>query len=164
MKHPSFKELQDYFECESPDDLSIRVKNHTENCDKCSHVLSEMAKVDVLFSKQEQIQVPVEVKDEVLSKAKYLLKQKRNSIQLSTDKKEKRKEKISEAISVLESLKQGALAEFKIPALQTAAISLFLIVLTKVATTETYIEYNQVISDDVQVISSELLGEDNETY
>ena len=67
-------------------------------------------------------------------------------------------------MSVLESLKIGALAELKIPVLQTAAISLFLVVLTKVATTETYIEYKQIISDDVQVISSELLGEDNEIY
>lgn len=164
MKHPSYKILQDYFECETSEEVSSKIKTHIEICDKCSLVLSEMAKIDVLFSTQEQEQVRVKIKDEVFTKAQLLLKQKRDSLQVSSDKKERRKEKMSEAISILESLKQGALAEFKVPALQTAAISLFLIVLTKVATTETYIEHNQVISDDVQVISSELLGEDNEIY
>lgn len=164
MKHPSFKELQDYFECESSDDLSSRIKKHIETCDKCSQVLSEMAKVDVLFSKQDEVEVSSEVKEVIFSKAHLMLKKKRDSIQANVNKKEKRKEKVTEAISILESLKEGALAEFKMPALQTAAIGLFLVVLTKVATTETYIEYNQIISDDVQVVSSELLGEDNEIY
>ncbi len=164
MKHPNYKILQDYFESESSEEVSSKIKSHIENCDKCSLVLAEIAKVDVLFSAQEQEQVRVKIKDEVFTKAQLLLMQKRDSLQVSSDKKERRKEKVSEAISILESLKQGAFAEFKIPVLQTAAISLFLVVLTKVATTETYIEYKQIISDDVQVISSELLGEDNEIY
>ena len=164
MKHPSFKLLQDYSENECSEQISKKVRLHLSECDKCSDVLSEMAKVDVFFSKHVVVETPEYLKAQVFSKAQVLLEQKREILHSKELKKEKRKEQVTEAISLLESLKNGALSEFKIPAMQTAAISLFLIVLTKVATTETYIEYNQLINDDVQVINSELLGDENEVY
>lgn len=164
MRHPSLKELQDYFENETSEKASQKVRRHLEECNKCSKVMSEMAKVDILFAKSEGVEAPAHLQQEVMAKASELLASRRAIKELKSVKQEKRKQQLSKTIKALQELKEGALSELKIPVLQTAAISLFLIVLTKVATTETYIEYNQVISDDVQVVHSELLGDENEIY
>lgn len=164
MKHPTLKQLQDYFENEISEQVSESLRAHLEECDKCSNILSEMAKVDVIFSKPIDLEVPRSIKNTVFANASVLLKTKRDKVDLKQAKKDKRKEQLVKTLDILKELKEGALSELKIPALQTAAISLFLVLLTKVATTETYIDNSQIINDDVRVINSEYLGDDNETY
>ena len=164
MKHPSLKQLQDYFEHESSDFSEDMMRQHIEDCQQCSLVLAQMAKVDILFSKSEAITVSEETKEKVFSQASELLALKKNQIKAKQEQADIRKEKIQDTLQSIRELKESALSELKIPALQTVAISTFLIVLTKFATTHTTTENYQIINDDVQVISSELSGEEDEIY
>lgn len=164
MKHPSFKQLQDYFESEETGSFDFAIQRHMEQCDQCTKILEQMAKVDILFSKAEQMSLSQGVEDKIFSAASRLLEEKRQKIDVKNNQKLKRKERIDTAIKSFDDFKKNALSELKIPALQTAALSAFLILLTKYATTQTVIKNYKVISDDVQVITSELSGEEDEIY
>lgn len=164
MKHPSLRQLQDYFENEVSEDFSTRIRKHLEECDRCSQILSEMAKVDIYFAKDKQFQIEPELKQEIFQNAKELLKYRKEKTDLKKQKRQVRKEQVSDFISKISEFREGAFSELKTPLLQTMAISLFLVIITKMGTTQTYIETKKIIKDDVEVIHSELLGEENETY
>lgn len=162
MKHPSFKILQDYFENETNSD---KLRIHLHNCQKCSVVLSEMAKVDVLFSKANEIKVRGEVKKATFSAASVLLKELRDKKEIKSAKQENRKDKIENLVRFVRDWKEDALGELKLPALQVGSMAIMLFVITKVATTSVEVEHYQIINNDIEVTYSELQGLDtNEDY
>jgi hypothetical protein len=165
MKHPSLKQLQDYFENEESSFNDEQMKSHLDSCDKCSAILSEMAKVDILISKSSRsVVVSEEVKINTLSNANALLAQIRQSKASKVEKKEKRIEKVNSVITDINELRKNALNELKFPALQAAAAMLVLGVVTEYARTSVEIEEYKILNDEVTVVYSELQGDKNEDY
>lgn len=162
MKHPSLKNLQDYFENELDTKHATAIKEHTDECQRCSLILSEIAKVDVLFSKAIKGNVSPEVKSQTLKRASTLLKQRRAKTSQRKESSRLRKEKLDQAQEAFINWHLEALRELKIPALQAASLSLFLVVLTKLSTTQNLVIEDKLIDDSVQVIYSEGEGEYNE--
>jgi len=159
MKHPSFKKLQDYFEAEGDDES---ITPHVEVCDRCSGILAEMAKVDVFFSNVKDIKVSEKTKSEVFFKASNLLEQKRELRDSKRDQKNlllERKKKIIETVS---EMRESALSELKLPVLQSAMLTILIVVFTKISTTEIEIETYKIIDSETSVFYSEDLGDENE--
>ena len=120
MKHPSFKDLQDYFEAELE---SREISMHIEHCNRCSKIMSEMAKVDILVSKLKKDK-EYSKKEELFRDAAKLLSKRRESIEKSMAKeneKYQRKLKISLIMANLSSLTTGQLKSL---VFQFATISL----------------------------------------
>jgi hypothetical protein len=161
--HPNLKQLQDYFENEKSNFDNDQLKKHLGECDKCSLVLSEMAKVDILFSKTKAtVEVTELVKNETLSKANTLIAQIRIAKNEKIERKEKRIEKVTSVITDINEIRRNALSELKLPALQAAAAMLVLGIVTEYARTSTEVENYKIFNDEVTVVYSELQGENNE--
>jgi hypothetical protein len=159
MNHPSLKNLQDYFEAEVN---SLKIKSHLDSCDRCSLIVGQMAKVDILFSKTNEVIVSESVKTEIFSKASFLLKQKREQVELDVVKKNMRVQKKEEILKRISMLRSNALAELQMPILQSAALMVLLVVFTKVSTTHREIEHYKIIENDTAVFYSELQGDEDE--
>ena len=163
MMHPSLKQLQDYFENEKSNFNDNEMNSHLEACDKCSGVLSEMAKVDILVSKSAvRVDVSKEVKTNTLNSASELLAQMRTAKASKVEKKEKRVEKVNSVITDINELRKNALSELKLPVLQATAAMLVLGIVTEYSRTSTKIEENKIFNDEVTVVYSELQGENDE--
>ena len=163
MKHPSLKQLQDYFENEKSNFNDDQMKSHLDSCNKCSSILSEMAKVDILISKSNRsIEVSKEVKVSTFNSANALLAQMRQSKASKVEKKEKRVEKVNSVITDINELRKNALNELKLPVLQAAAAMLVLGIVTEYSRTSIEIKENKIFNDEVTVVYSELQGENNE--
>jgi len=161
--HPSLKQLQDFFENEKSNFDNDQLKKHLSSCDKCSVILSEMAKVDILFSKtKETVEVTELVKNETLSKANTLLSQIRSAKNEKVERKEKRIEKVTNVITDINEIRRNALNELKLPVLQAAAAMLVLGVVTEYSRTSIETEEYKILNDEVTVVYSELQGDMNE--
>jgi hypothetical protein len=164
MKHPGLNVLQDYFEAETE---SLQIKSHLEECDRCSRIISEMAKVDIYFSRDKSTEVSSEVKEKVFTNASKLLIARRKTITAGLEKKRSRQEKSERVLQKISKLRSDALSELKLPIMQSAALAMAILVFTKVSTTHTKTEYYNIIDNDIQVLDAEaqkddVIGEDNE--
>jgi hypothetical protein len=159
MNHPSLKDLQDYFEAEVN---STHIKLHLDSCERCSLIIGQMAKVDILFSKSAKIEVSKPVKEKVFANALLLLKEKREKIDLRLEKKNLRAQQREDILKKIAKLRRDALSELQMPIMQSAALAMLLIVFTKLSTTHTEIEHYKIIENDTAVIYSELQGDNNE--
>ncbi len=153
MKHPSFKQLQDYFEAETN---SERIQEHLEECNRCSEIVGQMAKVDIIFSKSSKVEVSETIKKKIFHDASSLLRQRRELIQKNVNKKISRAELRTSILKKIKELRDDALSELHLPIFQSAALTVLLIIITKVATTSTEIEYYEIIENDMTVVYSEL--------
>lgn len=153
MKHPSIKVLQDYFENEAESKTVDSLSNHIKNCNKCSLILSEIAKLDIIFAKSEVKDVPLDLKEKTMSKANLVLKRRRELLKeksLKAQTKQSRRERVS------------AFVDLKMPALQASALLLFIVVFTEVSRTEVITINEKVINNEFKVFYSDLEGEINE--
>ena len=80
MKHPKLSTLQDYFENELNEVQSGLVKGHLLDCDQCTGILSQMAKVDTSVRKTTKTVISDELKSRIFSDAKVLLEAKRKKM------------------------------------------------------------------------------------
>lgn len=120
MKHPSFSTLQDYFENELNQIRSELVKDHLLDCDKCTSILSQMAKVDTRFKSAGTMTVPEHLKQRIFSDAKAMLEEKRKQI----EEHNQRTKPFDEWMQEMRLLVQQNLIEFKAPTLQLASLTL----------------------------------------
>ncbi len=151
MKHPSFKDLQDYFEAELE---SREISMHMENCNRCSEIMSEMAKVDILVSKLKKDE-EYSKKEKLFRDASKLLSQRREDIEKSTaklNKKNQRKLKINLMVSELSYLTADQLRRFLF---QFASICLFLFFIFRVSIHKKQISKHNLINNNVEVFYSE---------
>lgn len=154
MKHPTFKAIQDYFEGESSD-KSQKLSEHFKSCDRCSTVLAQMAKVDILFSKQEMSRPSATIKNETFLKASELLKLKRNK----REHKHDYSKRFKEITYNIHELLSETLITWRSPLIQVGSLCIIMIVFTKISTEKTYIKKYKLIQDEPQIIYSEYAGE-----
>lgn len=151
MKHPSFKDLQDYFEAELE---SREISMHMENCNRCSEIMSEMAKVDILIGKLKKDK-EYSKKEELFRDASKLLSKRRENFEKSTaklNKKNQRKLKINLMVSELSSLTTGQLKSL---VFQFATISLILFFMFRFSIHRKQISKHNLINNNVEVFYSE---------
>lgn len=162
MKHPSLHDLQDYFEGESTPKLESKIHQHLDECDRCSLILSEMAKVDILFSKHKKIEVTKKTKEAIFNEAFNLLDKKKEKIEFKSSLKEKRKDKVRDFSKKIEELLEFGFRELSNPIVHAASLALILGVVTEVARTETETKDINIIENHISVVYSELQGDNNE--
>lgn len=162
MKHPSLVILQDYFEGELSNSKERLLQLHLEQCDRCSMVLSEMAKVDILFSKKEKIVVSQELKEKVFSDVFALLDKKIENKETKLNKKEERIAKVKTLSTELKGLLDFGIRELSNPLVQAASLVLILGLVTEIARTQTETKQINIIDNHVNVVYSELQGDQNE--
>jgi len=159
MKHPSLKDLQEYFENETGEARSIDLSAHLKTCDKCTFVLSQMAKVDILISKAKLKEVPETLSLRVKARALEALREKRSELKTSrihAEYKKERKEKIRNFIS---DYKANLFDDLKLPVMQASALFILMGVLTEVSRTEIIANDEKLINNEFKVYYSELEGE-----
>ncbi len=122
MKHPKLSTLQDYFENELNSVQSEILKNHLMDCNQCTLVLSQMAKVDVRFKMNTQEPISNAAKDKIFANAKVLLEMKRKKIADAQDKSKQ----FEEWHRGMKDLILNSFKEFKVPAFQLASLTLLL--------------------------------------
>jgi hypothetical protein len=155
MKHPKVYTLQEYFENHTDTQLSGKIKNHLSECDRCSLIVSEMAKIDILFAKTHSESLPINKKEILLNKAQTLLAQKRSSIDLQAKKRDElriRKEKILDRVS---DYQVSLFGEMKRPILQTTALLIVCAVFTEFSRSSLVTINNKIINSDVRIFYSE---------
>lgn len=159
MIHPSLKHIQDYFENEIKHDEDVqRVQKHLDSCDRCSLILSEMAKVDILVAKNNSKRPSASIKLDTLNSGFAILAKKRAQADLD----QKRKDRAYEALKGLQNLKQQAMKELTIPLLQTAVICIILTTFVSISSESSYTEKYEIIPNEVGVFTSDYIGENNE--
>ena len=161
MNHPSYRELQDYLESETNSKL---IRTHLDHCERCSLIVAQMAKVDILVLKTKELKVSESTKKSIFMQASTLLEAKRNQAQKKQSKKEVRIQKKDEFIQRLSRLNAGALQELRAPLLQSVFLTVLIIVFTKVSTTHRKIEKYKIIENDFSVTYSENQGDSIENY
>ena len=162
MKHPSLKELQNYFENESSVEKSERISLHLKTCDKCTFILSQMAKVDILISQSKQVEVPGKLASKTKSNALALLKEKRAELKKEQIAIESRKDRNEKIVNFVKDYKANLLNDLKLPVMQASALFILMGVLTEISRTETIISDEKIINNEFTVFYSELEGESNE--
>jgi DNA polymerase II small subunit/DNA polymerase delta subunit B len=163
-KHPTIKDLQDYFESETNNQKTKSLSNHVKGCDKCSLVLSEMAKIDILFSKEIEKEIPKALRETTISKAKLALQFKRQALkakEIDLIAKSERKEKV---VTFVRDYKRTLFQDLKLPAIQASALFVLMGVLTEISRTEIITSDEKIINNEFKVFYSELEGEKNEDF
>ena len=155
MKHPSMKVLQDYFEAEIN---SKQLIQHVNECERCSLILSEMAKVDVLYQRTDKIEISLKTRESVFDNAKSLLNERKSK----TESKSKRKEVQLNTIESIKNFHQGLLNEFAPLLIQSTAAVILIFLYTKISTTQTEIIKYQIIDNNVHEVYSDYQGDQNE--
>lgn len=122
MKHPKLSTLQDYFENELNSVQVTLVKEHLLDCNECTFMLSQMAKVDTRFKTINKMLVSDELKNRIFSDAKKILEEKREKIQTSENHVRVREEWLQH----YGELFQSAVSELKVPAFQLASVTILI--------------------------------------
>ncbi|MBI2519052.1 MAG: hypothetical protein HYV97_01485 [Bdellovibrio sp.] len=118
MKHPRLSTLQDYFENEMNEIQIGLLKEHLLDCDQCTLILSQMAKVDNKVKSVSRIPISEQTKKRIFTEAKARLQAKRNKLDVDQHCARNREERMKE----LKDLLRNALSEFRAPALQVASL------------------------------------------
>ena len=158
-QHPSLKTLQDYFSGEAEVEKLPRLKKHLAECDECSKILSEMAKVDILFSHSKKVLVSKKTKTEIMKKADMFFTEIEQTKAATLAKKEKQKEQVDLMVRFLREWREGALSELKMPIMQATSLAILVVVATQMARTTTMIENYKIVNDEVEITYSELEGD-----
>lgn len=146
MKHPKLSTLQDYFENElNLVQLDI-VRDHLLDCDVCTKMLSQMAKVDTCAKNITTIVIPEELKRRIFSDAKILLEGKRTRIEIA----ENDSKVMEEWLDDMGALVQNAISELKVPAFQLASLSILIGYIATVNQVEKVIE-QKPLSEEVVI-------------
>lgn len=146
MKHPQLRVLQDYIEYELNEVQSELVREHLLNCDQCSNVLAQMAKVDTRVRQRPETQVSEAARARLFADASALLARKRQQIAAEKRKVQEREE----AMQDWRELFQNFLGEFRVPALQLAGLSAAVAILIVMNQTESITVYKP-LSESVGV-------------
>ncbi len=146
MKHPKLSTLQDYFENELNEVQSGLVKGHLLDCDQCTGLLSQMAKVDTSAKKTTKTVISDELKNRIFSDAKVLLEAKRKKIAMA----ENNSKATEEWFQGMGALVQNAISELKVPAFQLASLSLLIGYIVTVNQVEKVIE-QKPLSEEVVI-------------
>lgn len=146
MKHPKLSTLQDYFENELNEVQSGLVKGHLLDCDQCTGILSQMAKVDTSAKKTTKTIISDELKSRIFSDAKIYLEGKRKKIEMA----ENDSKAAEEWFRGMGALAQNAIFEFKVPAFQLASLSILIGYIVTVNQVEKVIE-RKPLSEEVVV-------------
>jgi len=129
MNHPQVSVLQDYFENELTTVQSTVVKEHLLNCDHCTSILAQMAKVDSSLKSIPQETVSLASKDRIFSDAKFLLSNKRAAIEAEARMAASRTHAREAAIRASYQLWKDTWEDIRVPALQLASVSMVVAVL-----------------------------------
>jgi hypothetical protein len=162
MKHPSIQNLQDYFENETKSSKSQLISTHVKSCDKCSLILSEMAKMDIIFSQSKSIAAPLNLRDKTLSKTNLILQKRREALKESQIEKKLKEERNEKVVSFVKNYKRSIFQDLKLPALQASALFILMGVITEISRTETITSEDKIINNEFKVFYSELEGDKNE--
>jgi len=146
MKHPKLSTLQDYFENELNEVQSGLVKGHLLDCDECTMMLSQMAKVDTCLKKTAKSVVSDALKSRIFSDAKVLLEAKRKKIEVA----ENYSKATEEWFQSMGALVQNAISELKVPVFQLASLSILIGYIVTVNQVEKVIE-KKPLSEEVVV-------------
>lgn len=123
MKHPLSSTLQEYFENELNDYQSHLVRDHLLNCNSCTHVLSQMAKVDTHFKNSKKAEVSCGLKARILTEANVLLAEKREIYQLKTESQQAKIIERKEKIRKINDKWIELASELKVPMIQLASVT-----------------------------------------
>lgn len=121
MKHPELDLLQDYFENALDSKLEKKVKEHVENCDHCTDILTDFTFLETRVKATPAPKIPQVLEARILREGAELLKAKQMFKEHAKDWRE------------------NIFPEIRIPALQLASVSLMLatfIAVEKVQSTE----------------------------
>lgn len=154
MKHPTYKIIQDYFEGEISDE-NQKLISHFEDCNKCSIILAQMAKVDILLSRKAVSKPSVSVKQETFLAASKLLELRRKRVNRS----KVYSHKIKNLSEYLNNLSKDISLDWRNPFIQISTICILMVVVTKFSTERTYIKKYKLIQDEPQIIYSEFAGD-----
>lgn len=146
MKHPKLSMLQDYLENELNKIQSGLVKEHLLDCDQCTLILSQIAKVDTTIKSGARIPVSVQTKNRIFADAKNVLQEKRKKIETAQDSANLHKKLFQELLDFLRNM----VNEFKAPVFQLASLTLVIGFIFSTAQTKQLI-VNKPLSDDVVV-------------
>jgi hypothetical protein len=155
MKHPKVHTLQEYFENHTDTQMSEKIKTHLSECDRCSLIVSEMAKIDIIFAKTQSESLALNKKEILLRKAKTLLAQKRSNIELQAKKEDQLRIKKEKILGRVSDYKVSLFGEMKRPILQTAVLLIVCAAFTEFSRTSLVTINKKTISGDVRIFYSE---------
>jgi hypothetical protein len=162
MKHPSIKSIQDYFENETDSSNSNSISKHIKQCEKCSLVLAEMAKLDILFSQVKEVETPSKLKAETISKASLVLQKRRQAHKVEKIERALKEERNEKVVTFVKNYKRTLFQDLKLPALQASALFILMGVLTEISRTEIITSEDKIINNDFKVFYTDLEGDKNE--
>ncbi len=146
MKHPQFSTLQDYFENELSDVQSRLLKEHLLDCNECSLILSQMAKVDTKFKSQNLRTVSSFTRERIFSDARRVLEEKKTKIHNA----QKKAKVLEDWTQDMKDLIATAINDLRAPAFQLASVSA-VIAFVIIANQSEQISINKPLSEEVVV-------------
>ena len=129
MKHPHLSVLQDYFENELNAVQTSLLKEHLINCDVCTGILSQIAKVDTSVKSIAPQKVSPVIRAKIFVDAKQLLVQKRLALEEEIQVALNRVQARDEMVRATTNLWKEMLIELRLPALQLASVSIMVAVI-----------------------------------
>ncbi len=162
MNHPSIKDIQNYFESIEDKSKTTSLKKHIESCDKCTLILSQMAKIDILLNKDSEVEVSTKVQAETFFKASSLLKEKRLNLKKEKIQKEIKLENIQVIKNFLTNYTNSTLKNLKYPLAQASALLVLIAFLTEASRDKEIIQSEKILKNEFSVVYAESEGEISE--
>lgn len=145
MKHPTIEVLQDYFENALVMNREKRVKDHVENCDFCTEILTDFVIIETRIKATPSPVVSQVTKARIYREAGELLK----------IRKEKRSARTDYA-AIAKEWRENIFPEIRVPVLQFCSVSIMLatfIAVEKIQSVEETIY--EPLSNEVKVYERE---------